>query len=362
MGYDVFISYSTQDKLTADAVCGILESQGLRCWIAPRDIPLGADWTESLVEAIELCPVMVLVFSKHANDSHQIKREVNLAIDNGRTVIPVRVEEVMPSKSLKFSININHWLDAFPPPLDHHLRLLGDSIRGHLRKAELDKESAAAAAAAASAPISAAPLAEGSACFRHNAGAGPAFRDRADDGAHLTQKMMPPGLPVTEKVEPEPARAVPPVLKKAEPAPARVAPVEVAPAPVAPLRSRRSFRPRNRRRWRRNNPKPRPSDRPRVWLRLLLSPRRRSPLSARWSSPAHAKSRIVVLMVSALWAVAFAVCVLLASFIILILVIAIHGKPQNDDVAPPFVVLALMIAAMGYAVWLGSRGKLPGTR
>jgi hypothetical protein len=132
MAYDVFISYSTQDKLTADGVCAILESHGIRCWIAPRDIPLGADWTESIVNAIEVCPIMVLVFSRHANESHQIKREVNLAVDNARTVIPVRVEDVMPSKSLKFSININHWLDAFPPPLENHFQHLAESIRGHL--------------------------------------------------------------------------------------------------------------------------------------------------------------------------------------------------------------------------------------
>ena len=38
MAYDVFVSYSHQDKLTADAVCATLEAQGVRCWIAPRDI------------------------------------------------------------------------------------------------------------------------------------------------------------------------------------------------------------------------------------------------------------------------------------------------------------------------------------
>jgi hypothetical protein len=129
---DVFISYSTQDKLTADATCAILESQGIRCWIAPRDIPLGADWTESIIAAIETVPLMVLVFSKHANDSIQIKREVNLAIDSGVTVIPVRVEDVAPSKSLKYSISLNHWLDAFPAPLDNHLQKLTESIRGYL--------------------------------------------------------------------------------------------------------------------------------------------------------------------------------------------------------------------------------------
>ena len=137
MAHDVFISYSSKDKPTADAVCAVLEAKGIRCWIAPRDIPFGADWTESIVNALEACKIMVLIFSQHANDSIQIKREVNLAVDNGVTVIPLRVEDIMPSKSLKFSITITHWLDAFPPPLENHLDLLAKSIRGHLSAAAI---------------------------------------------------------------------------------------------------------------------------------------------------------------------------------------------------------------------------------
>ena len=51
MAHDVFISYSTEDKPAADAVCAILEKNGVRSWIAPRDIMPGADWGESIVNA-----------------------------------------------------------------------------------------------------------------------------------------------------------------------------------------------------------------------------------------------------------------------------------------------------------------------
>lgn len=39
MAHDVFISYAQHDKPTADAVCHGLESVGIRCWMAPRDLP-----------------------------------------------------------------------------------------------------------------------------------------------------------------------------------------------------------------------------------------------------------------------------------------------------------------------------------
>ena len=43
-GPDVFLSHSTQNKTVADAVCATLERRGIRCWVAPRDIPGGENW------------------------------------------------------------------------------------------------------------------------------------------------------------------------------------------------------------------------------------------------------------------------------------------------------------------------------
>jgi hypothetical protein len=94
MGHDVFISYSNHDKLTADALCAMLESHGIRCWIAPRDVTPGVDWGEAIVKAIRGCGVMILVFSSHANESPQVRREVQRAFERGLTVIPLRVENV----------------------------------------------------------------------------------------------------------------------------------------------------------------------------------------------------------------------------------------------------------------------------
>jgi TIR domain-containing protein len=129
MAHDVFISYSSKDKLTADAACAILESKGIRCWIAPRDILPGADWGESIVDALSHARVFVLVFSSHANASQQIRREVERAVNRGLAVIPLRIEDVAPAKSLEYFISTPHWLDAFSPPLERHLNYLADIIR-----------------------------------------------------------------------------------------------------------------------------------------------------------------------------------------------------------------------------------------
>jgi streptogramin lyase len=129
MAHDVFISYSSQDKPTADAVCAVLETNGIRCWIAPRDVVPGQDWGASLVGAIKGARVMVLVFSAHANYSPQIKREVERAVNHGIPIIPLRIEEVAPSPSLEYFISTPHWLDAFTPPLERHLQYLTQVIQ-----------------------------------------------------------------------------------------------------------------------------------------------------------------------------------------------------------------------------------------
>ena len=133
--HDVFICYSARDKTVATAICAVLEAEGVRCWMAPRDIVPGADWGESIIDAINDARAMVLVFSSNANDAQQqIKREVERAVNESMPVIPFRIENVMPTKSLEYFLSTPHWLDAFTPPLDDHVRQLADSIKRLLGK------------------------------------------------------------------------------------------------------------------------------------------------------------------------------------------------------------------------------------
>jgi hypothetical protein len=135
MSHDVFICYSARDKTIATAICAVLEAEGVRCWMAPRDILPGADWGESIIDAINEAKAMVLVFSSNANDAQQqIKREVERAVNKGIAVIPFRIENVMPTKALEYFLSTPHWLDAFTPPLDGHVRQLADSIKRLLGK------------------------------------------------------------------------------------------------------------------------------------------------------------------------------------------------------------------------------------
>jgi TIR domain len=133
MAHDVYISYSHVDKAAADAACATLERAGIRCWIAPRDITPGDEWSAAIIKAIDQCRAMVLIFSQNANNSRQIRREVERAITVGIPLVPVRIEDVVPTESLAYFMGTVHWLDAMTPPFENHLLKLADSLKGLLQ-------------------------------------------------------------------------------------------------------------------------------------------------------------------------------------------------------------------------------------
>jgi hypothetical protein len=125
MAPTVFISYSSTDEKKALTVCTYLEERGVNCWIAPRDVLPGMDWTEALMGAITECKGLVLIFSAEANRSVAVKREVQNAASKGKVIVPVKIDDATPSRAMEFVIGNTHWLDAMHEPFESHLdRLL----------------------------------------------------------------------------------------------------------------------------------------------------------------------------------------------------------------------------------------------
>ena len=110
-------------------MCSALEAAGLRCWIAPRDIPKGTLWPEAITTALEQCPVVVLIFTANSNASPDVLNEIALATENNAARIVFQAEAVPPSKSLKYYLHVVQWLDATAPPLKPHLRELVEAVR-----------------------------------------------------------------------------------------------------------------------------------------------------------------------------------------------------------------------------------------
>lgn len=128
MAHDVFVSYSTKDKPVADAVVAGLENKGIRCWVAPRDILPGSNWGDAIVNAIQGSRFMVIILSENSNQSKQVLREVERAVNNNVIIIPFRIEEIDPTGAMAYFLSTEHWLDAITPPLESHIAKLQTTL------------------------------------------------------------------------------------------------------------------------------------------------------------------------------------------------------------------------------------------
>ncbi len=133
MRREVFVSYSQPDRDCAFELVARIEAHGIPVWIAPRDVAPAADWAAEIIDAIAASRVMLLILSAHSNDSPQVRREVERAVNRQVRILPFRIDDVLPSKSLEYFLSSQHWLDAFPPPREpHYVRLCAtlDAILG----------------------------------------------------------------------------------------------------------------------------------------------------------------------------------------------------------------------------------------
>ena len=110
--HDVFVSYAHADAARAGAICDALERDGLRCWMAPRDVPAGLAYAQALVDAITASRLVVAVFSRSANASEAVLNELEIAFNRGVPILPVRLADVEPSGAAEFYLRRRQWFDA----------------------------------------------------------------------------------------------------------------------------------------------------------------------------------------------------------------------------------------------------------
>lgn len=132
MPHAVFISYCDEDRAAAESITRHLESHGIPCWIAPRNVPSGAIWADELVRAVQSTRLMVLIFSSRCQQSGHVFNELNLAFDYGTVIIPVRVENTKPEGKFGYFLQTRQWLDAYAPPLEQHLDLILSRVQSAL--------------------------------------------------------------------------------------------------------------------------------------------------------------------------------------------------------------------------------------
>lgn len=133
MAQHVFVSYASHDRPCAYAICKDLEARDIGCWLAPRDVPLGADYAKSIMEGISEAHAMIVIVSALSNKSVHVPREVERAVSRNIPVLPFRIEAVPLSASLEYFVSSSQWLDASEGRIESHFEDLALAVQRMMR-------------------------------------------------------------------------------------------------------------------------------------------------------------------------------------------------------------------------------------
>jgi TolB-like protein/Tfp pilus assembly protein PilF len=111
-GRTVFLSYASPDAAVVNQVCEFLESHGVACWMAPRDVKPGAAYADAIVRAINEASALVLVLSASATASEHVSREVERAASKKKQVVAFRIDAANLSAELEYFLSRSQWIDV----------------------------------------------------------------------------------------------------------------------------------------------------------------------------------------------------------------------------------------------------------
>ena len=104
MKYDVFISYSRKDhKVVAEFVKHITDA-GYTVWMDVDGIETGDEFKGKIVMAIKESESFLFFSSKASNNSKWTVKEVNVAVNLQKKIIPIKLDSVVYNDSLLFDL------------------------------------------------------------------------------------------------------------------------------------------------------------------------------------------------------------------------------------------------------------------
>jgi hypothetical protein len=101
---DVFISYSRHDWGRALELAELLQRSGVSTWIDQQGIEGASSWSKEIVEAIDSCKVFLILLSVSSLESDNVARELSLAFEAKRPILPVDLEEVVLPTSVRYQL------------------------------------------------------------------------------------------------------------------------------------------------------------------------------------------------------------------------------------------------------------------
>lgn len=106
----LFVSHHSSKLPVAEHVERALNAKGIKCWVAPRDVDPGEPFDKAIRKAIADTDAMLLLFCSRSEKSRHVKRELILADQLGKAIIPLRLERIDPGE-LSYHLADSQWID-----------------------------------------------------------------------------------------------------------------------------------------------------------------------------------------------------------------------------------------------------------
>lgn len=133
--HEVFVSYAFEDQVFVDALAAALEHQsnGIRCFVAQRDVPTGMEYAKMIPGAIRSSRLMLVVVSKHSNGSEDVLNEVTLAKDAKVRRLPLLIDDSPLDDGLAYFFSQAVRLHAAGMAPDAAIAMIVKDVKHHLR-------------------------------------------------------------------------------------------------------------------------------------------------------------------------------------------------------------------------------------
>ncbi len=126
--YDVFVSYARADLAGANGmenpvshILSLLDSSGISFWIDREGIYSGQQFAETITNAIQRSRLFVFLSSRNSNNSEWTAREIFEAVDEGKTIIPVCLDNWQYSPSFRLILRPLDRIDYYKGGQDEQL-------------------------------------------------------------------------------------------------------------------------------------------------------------------------------------------------------------------------------------------------
>jgi TolB-like protein/Flp pilus assembly protein TadD len=125
---DVFVSYSRENNEKVLELTGKLRAAGVPLWMDVGSIDGAAMWGEEIVNALAKSKVLLLLVTESAVRSHNVTKEVLLASEQKRHILPVHLEPTEIPPSLKYPLAGIQHIEYFRGDPDENLKTIIRSL------------------------------------------------------------------------------------------------------------------------------------------------------------------------------------------------------------------------------------------